>query len=73
LPWGEWNGRSVDFPEALADLFLPGFFGSFVDGVIKAPDQRVDQGGPRFGRQCQCISEYVDGLRRRASEVRESS
>jgi hypothetical protein len=44
LPWGEWNGPSVDFPEALADLFLPGFFGSFVDGVIKAPDQRVDQG-----------------------------
>jgi hypothetical protein len=56
------NGTAVDLMNAAIDLPPPAFFAAFVDGLIKALDERVDERGARFGREGESISEYFDSL-----------
>ena len=50
-------------PEDPRGYFVPpGFFRALVDCWIEALDQRVDQGGLRFGSQMERVPEHFSGV-----------
>jgi hypothetical protein len=51
LPGDEPNSSAVDLLETPINLLPPCFFRPRVDGLIQAPNQRIDQSGANLGRK----------------------
>lgn len=50
LPWDQINGAAVNLTKTQGDLLFPCFFGAFVNFVVQAVDEGVDQRSTRVGR-----------------------